>query len=169
MRNNQYVVDARSFFEDSKVIDGKAPPPDMPMRSMAEFIPPERVAAHREAVKEIRMARDNLAIRYQKDLQVPQPLGPSRWLKALDHLGQLADVISLAAVAYDAKAAMDAGDREAAQRMLTQWALENAGAILAGRLASLAVAPLLAAGPLGWLVAGGVTLSASMLGQCLCR
>ncbi|MCP9838992.1 hypothetical protein KBY84_15935, partial [Cyanobium sp. N.Huapi 1H5] len=83
----------------------------------------------------------------------------------MDQLGHIADVVSLAAVANDAKAAMDAGDPETAQRMMTQWALENAGAILAGRLASLAVAPLLAAGPLGWLAASGLVLSASMLGS----
>ncbi|MDM7953850.1 MAG: calcium-binding protein [Cyanobium sp. CZS 25K] len=163
--NQHYVVDARSFFEDSASIDGKAPPPDTPMRSMADFIPPERVAAHHEALNDIRKAQDNLAVHYKNNLQSQNVAGTSRWLKALDQLGQIADVVSLAAVAYDAKAAMDAGDQEAAQRIMTQWALENAGAILAGRLASLAVAPLLAAGPLGWLAAGGLVLSASMIGS----
>ena len=135
------------------------------MRSMADFIPPERVASHREALRDFRKAQENLAVRYNQEVQGPNPHGANRWLKALDQLGQIADVISLAAVAYDAKAAVDAGEHGAAQQMLTQWAMENAGAILAGRLASLAVAPLLAAGPLGWLVAGGVTLSASMIGS----
>ena len=132
---------------------------------MADFIPPERVASHRAALRDIRKAQENLAVRYNQEIQGPNPQGAARWLTALDQLGQLADVISLAAVAYDAKAAVDAGDHGAAQQMLTRWAMENAGAILAGRLASLAVAPLLAAGPLGWLVAGGVTLSASMIGS----
>ncbi|MBD2720485.1 hypothetical protein H6G99_16155, partial [Synechococcus sp. FACHB-909] len=166
--NQHYVLDARNFFEDSNAINGNAPPPDTPMRSMADFIPQERVAAHREALREIRIAQDNLAVHYKRDLlnQSPQtPQTPSRWLKAMDQLGHIADVVSLAAVAHDAKAAMDAGDPDAAQRMMTQWALENAGAILAGRLASLAVAPLLAAGPLGWLAASGIVLSASMLGS----
>ncbi|MCP9929980.1 hypothetical protein KBY82_04195 [Cyanobium sp. AMD-g] len=163
--NQHYVVDARSFFEDSNVIEGKAPPPDTPMRSMADFIPPERVAAHREALQDIRKAQDNLAVHYRQDLQSQNALGTSRWLRAMDQLGHIADVVSLAAVAHDAKAAMDAGDQESAERILTEWALENAGAILAGRLASLAVAPLLAAGPLGWLAAGGLILSASMLGS----
>ncbi len=131
---------------------------------MADFIPQERVAAHREALREIRIAQDNLAVHYNQDLQNQAPRSSTRWLKALDQLGYIADVVSLAAVAHDAKAAMDAGDRAAAQDILTRWALENAGAILAGRLASLAVAPLLVAGPLGWLAAGGVVLSASMLG-----
>ncbi|MCT0207432.1 calcium-binding protein, partial [Synechococcus sp. CS-1332] len=163
--NQHYVVDARSFFEDSISIDGKAPPPDTPMRSMADFIPPERVAAHRETLKAIRNAQDNLAVHYRQDLRSQNSLGTSRWITAMDQLGHIADVVSLAAVAHDAKAAMDAGDQESAQRIMTQWALENAGAILAGRLASLAVAPLLAAGPLGWLAAGGLMLSASMLGS----
>lgn len=165
MIDRHYVVDAQSFFDDSKVIQGTAPPPDTPMRSMADFIPPERVAAHREALKNIRTAQDNLAAHSRQDLQSQKPLGTSRWLKAVDQLGHIADVVSLAAVAHDAKAAMDAGDQESAQRIMTQWALENAGAILAGRLASLAAAPLLAAGPLGWLAAGGLMLSASMLGS----
>ena len=165
LKRNQYILDARSFFEDSNVINGTAPPPDTPMRSMADFIPPERVAAHREALQDIRKAQDNLAVHYRQDLQAQNGLGTTRWLKALDQLGHIADVVSLAAVAHDAKAAMDAGDQESAERILTQWALENAGAILAGRLASLAVAPLLAAGPLGWLAAGGLILSASMLGS----
>ncbi|MEA5392832.1 hypothetical protein VB738_16340, partial [Cyanobium gracile UHCC 0139] len=164
MVDRHYILDARNFFEDSKAIDGKAPPPDTPMRSMADFIPQERVAAHREALKEIRRAQDNLALHYKQDLLNHAPQTPSRWLTALDQLGHIADVVSLAAVAYDAKVAMDAGDQEAAEEMLTRWALENAGAILAGRLASLAVTPLLAAGPLGWLAAGGLVLSASMLG-----
>ena len=165
MIDRHYVVDARSFFEDSEVIDGKAPPPDTPMRSMADFIPPERVAAHREALKDIRKAQDNLAVHYRQALQSQHSLGTSRWLKAMDQLGHIGDVVSLAAVAHDAKAAMDAGDQESAQKIMTQWALENAGAILAGRLASLVAAPLLAAGPLGWLAAGGLMLSASMLGS----
>ncbi len=163
--NQHYIVDARNFFADSNAINGNAPPPDTSMRSMADFIPQERVAAHREALKEIRIAQDNLAVHYKQDLLNQPSQTPSRWLKALDQLGHIADVVSLAAVAHDAKAAMDAGDSDAAQRMMTQWALENAGAILAGRLASLAVAPLLAAGPLGWLAAGGMVLSASMLGS----
>ncbi|MCP9835831.1 calcium-binding protein, partial [Cyanobium sp. La Preciosa 7G6] len=163
--DQHYLVDARGFFEDSNVINGTAPPPDTPMRYMADFIPPERVAAHREALQDIRKAQDNLAVHYRQDIQSQNVLGTSRWLKALDQLGHIADVVSIAAVAYDAKAAMDAGDQESAERILTQWALENAGAILAGRLASLAVAPLLAAGPLGWLAAGGLILSASMLGS----
>ncbi|WP_396103667.1 calcium-binding protein, partial [Cyanobium sp. Lug-B] len=163
--NQHYVLDARSFFADSKAINGNAPPPDTPMRSMADFIPQERVAAHRESLREIRIAQDNLAVHYKQDFLQQTPQGPSRWLRAMDQLGHIADVVSLAAVAHDAKAAMDAGDQEAAQRIMTQWALENAGAILAGRLASLAVAPLLAAGPLGWLAAGGLVLSASMLGS----
>ncbi len=163
--DQHYIVDATSYFEDSNVIEGKAPPPDTPMRSMADFIPPERVAAHREALINIRKAQDNLAVHNRQDLQSQNSLGTSRWLRAMDQLGHIADVVSLAAVAHDAKAAMDAGDQESAQRIMTQWALENAGAILAGRLASLAVAPLLAAGPLGWLAAGGLMLSASMLGS----
>ncbi len=165
MVDRHYIVDARNFFADSNAINGNAPPPDTPMRSMADFIPQERVAAHREALKEIRIAQDNLAVHYKQDLLNQPSQTPSRWLKALDQLGHIADVVSLAAVAHDARAAMDAGDSDAAQRMMTQWALENAGAILAGRLASLAVAPLLAAGPLGWLAAGGMVLSASMLGS----
>ncbi len=165
LTDRHYVVDSRSFFEDSNVIEGKAPPPDTPMRSMADFIPPERVAAHREALQEIRKAQDNLAVHYRQDLQSQNVLGTSRWLRAMDQLGHIADVVSLAAVAHDAKAAMDAGDQESAERILSQWALENAGAILAGRLASLAVAPLLAAGPLGWLAASGLMLSASILGS----
>ena len=47
MVNRHYILDARDFFEDSNVIHGNAPPPDTPMRSMADFIPQERVAAHR--------------------------------------------------------------------------------------------------------------------------
>jgi Ca2+-binding RTX toxin-like protein len=163
--NQHYIVDARGFFEDSNAINGNAPPPDTPMRSMADFIPQERVVAHREALREIRTAKDNLAVHYRQDLQAQDPTSPSRWLRAMDQLGHIADVVSLAAVAHDAKAAMDAGDPDSAQRIMTQWALENAGAILAGRLASLAVAPLLAAGPLGWLAASGLVLSASMLGS----
>ncbi|MEA5412648.1 calcium-binding protein, partial [Synechococcus sp. BA-120 BA3] len=163
--NQHYIVDARDFFEDSNVIHGNAPPPDTPMRSMADFIPQERVAAHREALREIRVAQDNLVVHYKQDLLNQPARTPSRWLKAMDQLGHIADVVSLAAVAHDAKAAMDAGDPDAAQQMMTQWALENAGGILAGRLASLAVAPLLAAGPLGWLAASGLVLSASMLGS----
>ena len=165
MVNRHYILDARDFFEDSNVIHGNAPPPDTPMRSMADFIPQERVAAHREALREIRVAQDNLVVHYKQDLLNQPARTPSRWLKAMDQLGHIADVVSLAAVAHDAKAAMDAGDPDAAQQMMTQWALENAGGILAGRLASLAVAPLLAAGPLGWLAASGLVLSASMLGS----
>ncbi len=162
--DRHYLLDSRSFFEDSRAIDGKAPPPSTPMRSMSHFIPSERVVQHRDALNNIRRAQDNLADHYRRDPQAQNALGTSRWIKAVDRLGQVADVVSIAAMAHDAKAALDAGDQESAQQIVTQWALENAGAIIAGRLASLAAAPLVVAGPVGWLAAGGMTLSASHFG-----
>jgi len=163
--NGKYVVDARSFFEDSEAIKGKAPPPDLSMRSMADFIPPERVAAHRQSLNAIHKAQSNLAVLYAEDLKIQNPVATTRWLKPLDHLGYVADVVSLAAVAHEAKAALDAGNKEEAQSILSRWALENAGGIIAGRLAMLALAPLVATGPFGLLLAAGLTIGAGALGS----
>ncbi|MEB3321234.1 MAG: calcium-binding protein, partial [Synechococcaceae cyanobacterium] len=85
-------------------------------------------------------------------------------LRILDHLGNAVDVLSLAIAAQQAKAAMDSGDPARAQSILTDWMLEYGGALAAGRLAAIATAPLLAAGPLGVLLAGGITLGASVAG-----
>jgi hypothetical protein len=65
---------------------------------------------------------------------------------------------------FEAKAAFDRGDTEKAQAILMDWVLENGGALAAGRLAAMATAPLLAAGPLGALLAGGITIGASVAG-----
>ncbi len=166
--NGSYRLDTTAFFADTDAVTGKAVDGDLITRSMADLVPQDRLLTHSEGIKELQTIHENLSQNLPEE-PGKQPKHAhlddvSRLFRSLDLIGTAIDILSLGAAALEAKAALDAGDRERAQTILVDWALENASAIVAGRLAAIATAPLLAAGPLGALLAAGLTISASAAG-----
>jgi hypothetical protein len=161
MPDGRLRLDADAFLRDVPPASPKGLDDAVPTRSLADFIPQERLPSHVDGLDELR--------RLQTDLpDVPGHPGKTgavlQGLQLLDHLGNAVDVLSLAIAAYEAKIAFDAGDSWKAQSILTDWFLEYGSALAAGRLAAMLTAPLLAAGPLGVLIAAGFTLGASVAG-----
>ncbi len=86
-------------------------------------------------------------------------------------LGSAMMVVSLADAASDAKAAVDGGDLNRGQQIMTDWTLRTEGALaaggLSGALAAEVLSPLLAGGiPGGVLYVGGV-IGSSVIGATL--
>ncbi len=160
-QDGTYLLDARTFLGD--LADGNAGAIDdgLPSRALADFIPADRLPSHAEGLEQLRRIQSEMLDAVD---QGSGTKGVLKGLQALDHLGGVIDVLSLALAARDAKEAFDRGDRAGAQSILTDWALEFTGAMVAGRLAALAAAPLIAAGPLGILLAAGLTIGASAAG-----
>ena len=91
-------------------------------------------------------------------------LAKHRIIYALDRLGTAADIIDVGILALNIKKAHDSGDTEAVRRIIADWTIETLGAYSAGKLAAMAVAPLIASGPPGVLIAGTIILTASIAG-----
>lgn len=165
-----YRLDTRKFFADTPGIEGTELAENTPTRAMAEFVPPDRVASHVEGVKDLQRVETNLAQTIAETADAnTTPVDPAAsptagLLRSLEHVGTAIDVLTLAMASLEAKAAYDQGDTEKARDILMDWVLENGGAVAAGRLAAMATAPLLAAGPLGVLLAAGITVGASVVG-----
>jgi hypothetical protein len=156
-----YQLDTRTFLGDLSDLDGTAIDEAVPSRALADFVPGERLSSHAEGLEQLRKIQAGMLDAVDEGAGTK---GMLKGLQALDHLGGVIDVLSLALAARDAKEAFDRGDRHRAQAILTEWALEFGGAMVAGRLAAIAAAPLIAAGPLGILLAAGLTLGASVAG-----
>jgi hypothetical protein len=164
-----YRLDTQKFFADTPGIEGTALADSTPTRALAEFVPPDRVPSHTEGVKDLQRIEASLGqtIAETADPTTPVDLptgATAGLLRSLEHVGTAIDVLTLAMASLEAKAAYDQGDTEKARAILMDWVLENGGAVAAGRLAALATAPLLAAGPLGVLLAAGITVGASVAG-----
>lgn len=158
-------VDARNFFASTPGISAIPPADGVPMRSMADFIPVNRLQSHKEGLEELRNLRNN----YLEQLNaLPEPehqLQRLAILKNLDRLGMAAEVVDLALVAYQAKAAYEHGDTATAKSLLLEWAASAACGYLAGELASLAFAPLASAGPAGVALLTALSVSAGIAGS----
>jgi Ca2+-binding RTX toxin-like protein len=86
----------------------------------------------------------------------------------LNKLGVVGDAVALGIAIQSANAAEQAGDAEGALNILNNWAADFAGGVAGGlaaaSLASSALAPVYLMGPLGVLVAGGLSLLAGLAG-----
>ena len=160
-QDGTYLLDARTYLGDLPEVDARGIDDILPTRALADFVPADRLPSHAEGLDQLRKIQAEM-------LDAVDPgsgtKGVLKGLQTLDHLGGVIDVLSLALAARDAKEAFDRGDRAGAQSILTEWALEFAGAMVAGRLAAMVAAPLIAAGPLGILLAAGLTIGASAAG-----
>ena len=161
----QMAVDARQFLADQPHLTVVAPNGITATRPLADFVPSTRLTDHAEGVETLRQVRQELLAEANSHAVNGHATDLARVLAVLDHLGAAADVIDLALLAHQAATLHQAGETDSAQRLLTDWAIRNASAFAAGRLASLALAPLLLAGPWGLALAAALVLGAGIAGD----
>ena len=163
-RQGLLQIDSRPYLFDLPPV---APPPlpeGATYRPLGAFLPPDRFRSHQQVLQRYRP----LLVAEQQGLnrpdQILQRVGVTKLLSRLDE-GLL--VLGLAITAIDAHAALQRGDRDAAQAILSLWARETVGGLAGGQLAALLATPLLAAGPIGALVASGLVVAGGFAGAQL--
>ena len=140
------------------------------MKPVAEFIPEARRLRHVQAVEEIYKLTPALRSKNYVLPVDPDPFRKGLVISRLSSLpGPIADATSLGLTLHKANAQMHAGDHRAAHDTVSSWALETAGGFVAGRVASLLVAPLMATGPIGMLIGAGIIIGSSILGGELAK
>jgi len=165
LQAEQMVVDARLFLADQPHLTVVAPEDATAMRPLADFVPASRLPQHAQGAESLRDVRRDLLAEANGYAVAGRTEDLARVLAVLDRLGAAADVIDLAMLAHQATTLHQAGDTDSAQRLLADWAIRNASALVAGRLASLAVAPLMLAGPWGLVLAAALVLGAGVAGD----
>ncbi|MCS5698125.1 M10 family metallopeptidase C-terminal domain-containing protein [Cyanobium sp. FGCU-52] len=165
LQAEQMVVDARQFLADQPHLTVVAPDGTTATRSLGEFVPGTRLPEHAQGAETLRELRRDLLAEANNHALNGRADDLARVLSVLDRLGAAADVIDLAMLAHQAVKLQQAGETDSAQRLLTDWAIRNASAFAAGRLASLAVAPLVLAGPWGLALAAALVLGAGLAGD----
>ena len=161
----QMAVDARLFLADQPNLTVAAPAVTTAMRPLADFVPSTRLPVHAQGADTLQQLRRDLVVEANSHAVNGRADDLARVLSVLGRLGTAGDVIDLAMLAHQAAAFHQAGDTDSAHRLLTDWAIRNASALVAGRLASLAVAPLLLAGPVGIALAVALVLGAGVAGD----
>jgi Ca2+-binding RTX toxin-like protein len=161
----QMAVDARLFLADQPHLTVVAPAVTTAMRPLADFVPSTRLPVHAQGADTLQQLRRDLVVEANSHAVNGRADDLARVLSVLGRLGTAGDVIDLAMLAHQAAAFYQAGDTDSAHRLLTDWAIRNASALVAGRLASLAVAPLLLAGPVGITLAVALVLGAGLAGD----
>jgi Ca2+-binding RTX toxin-like protein len=161
----QMAVDARLFLADQPNLTVVAPAVTTAMRPLADFVPSTRLPVHAQGADTLQQLRTDLVVEANSHAVNGRADDLARVVSVLGRLGTAGDVIDLAMLAHQAAAFHQAGDTESAHRLLTDWAIRNASALVAGRLASLAVAPLLLAGPVGITLAVALVLGAGLAGD----
>lgn len=157
-------LDTRAFFAD---VDGMRPPtplPSIPVRPLADFVPPARLVDHLAGAATLNETRQDLRRLAEQLLATDQTAAHLDVLRKLDRLGMAGEIIGVAIVAHAAKAAYEAGDTAAARELVEDWAAETVGGLLAGQFAALALAPLLASGPVGMIAGAALILAAGATG-----
>lgn len=168
-KDGHVVVDARQYLAHTLTTIGKDPPAELAhtMHWVGEMIPDERILNHAEGITLLREAEFEMKRQLAAE-ELLNPLPTNRIaLRNLARFGMAADVLDLAIVALNAKAAFQAGDKLKAQKLVQDWALQNMSAFVAGRTAALALTPLLGAGPAGMALYGALVLGASIGGGIL--
>jgi hypothetical protein len=138
------------------------------MRPMMDFIPDERRLRHSQAVEEI--FKLNPILRGQ-NYALPNDPDPFKSHTAIARIGSMAsrisDRIDMVDTLAKAGSQLNQGQHREAHNTITTWVAENAGALAAGRLATMLVAPLMATGPLGMIIGAGIIIAASVGGSKL--
>ncbi|MFO0059101.1 MAG: calcium-binding protein [Cyanobacteriota bacterium] len=135
------------------------------MRPIMDFIPAERRLRHIQAVEEIFKLNPLL---YGISYTLPADPDLFKHRSAIARIstftGRVSDVASMTTMLAEAGTKLNQGDHRGAHDTVTSWAIENAGAFAAGRLATLLAAPLMATGPLGMIIGAGIIIGASIGG-----
>ena len=164
LRKGLLQIDSRPFLLDLPPV---APPPlpeGATYRPLGSFLPSDRFRRHQQVLQRY---RPQLVAELQGLNRPDQILQRVEFTKLLSRLDQGLLVLGLAITAIDAHAALQRGDRNGAQAILSRWARETAGGLAGGQLATLLATPLLAAGPIGALVASGLVVAGGFAGAQL--
>jgi hypothetical protein len=139
-------------------------------RPIIEFIPEERRLKHQQAVEEIFKLNPILQAR-NHPLQInTNPFEAQSALARIGtYAGQIGDALDMATMLTEAGAQLHQGNHRSAHDTVVSWLAENTGALIAGRLATLLVAPLMATGPVGMIIGAGIILGASVGGGELAK
>jgi len=160
-------LDASKFFEGTEVkLNVVNTDPDL--KPLADYYTPQQLQQHAEGQLVLKGIKQHY-IDQANLVGLEHQATRASALKALDKLGIAGDVLALVLVAGQANAAYAAGDTEAGNEILQDWATDFAGGLagglLAAKLASAALAPLYLVGPAGALVAGALSLAAGVAGS----
>lgn len=141
----------------------------------SEFMGAAQTQTHVDALHNAELAHQHLTAYAQERYALATAAGDGARLaeagKYLNKLGLIGDVIGLMLVAHEANAAYTAGDSAGAQTILSNWAVDFTGGLVAGlaaaQLVGSALSPLYLTGPAGAAIAGGLTLLAGVAGGIL--
>jgi hypothetical protein len=161
-RQGLLQIDSRPFLADLPPVAPAPLPEGATYRPLGTFFPSDRFRSHQQVLQRYRPLLVAERQGFNQPSQLLQRLEFTRLLNRLDE-GLL--VLGLAITAIDAHAALERGDRDGAQAILSRWARETAGGIAGGQLAALLATPLLAAGPIGALVASGLVVAGGFAGS----
>lgn len=135
------------------------------MKAVYDFISPERRMRHRVAVEEIFKLR---RIMYVDNQKLPQDHDHFKHRfavgRVIRYTGLVGEAVDMTLMLRDAGKKLNAGDHRGAHDTVTSWFLQAGGSFLGGRLASVAVAPLMATGPVGMALGACIIIGASVIG-----
>ncbi|MCX5955710.1 MAG: hypothetical protein NTW51_04710, partial [Cyanobacteria bacterium] len=164
LRQGLLQIDSRPFLADLPPVAPLPLPEGATYRPLGTFLPPDRFRNHQQVLQSYRP----LLVAEQQALNRPdQILERVATTKLLSRLDEGLLVLGLAIAANDAHAALQRGDQDGAQAILSRWARETAGGLAGARLAAHLATPLLAAGPIGALAAAGVVAAGGFAGAQL--
>jgi hypothetical protein len=83
--------------------------------------------------------------------------------------GVVGDFASVSMMVFKASSEMRTGNHQEAHNTVASWTYETVGSFAAARLATVVVAPLMVAGPIGFLLGAGIIISASFMGGELAK
>ena len=145
LQNGRYVVNPTGFLHDLPPTPTVPLPEGASYRPLGSFFDTERFRDHQRTLQRLRP----VIVAEKQALHQPSVIGDRLQIAgALSKLDQGLLVIGLAMAGIEAQAALQRGDREGAQAVLSRWARETAGGLAGAELASLLAAPLIATGPL---------------------
>jgi Ca2+-binding RTX toxin-like protein/PAS domain-containing protein len=164
LRHGLLQIDSRPFLPDLPPVAPPTLPEGATYRPLGILLPPDRFHSHQQVLQRYRplLVAERQAL--NRPDQILERVAATKLLNRLDE-GLL--VLGLAIAALDAHAALQRGDQDGAQAILSRWARETAGGLAGGQLAALLATPLLAAGPIGALVASGLVVAGGFGGAQL--
>jgi Ca2+-binding RTX toxin-like protein len=159
--NRTYKVDANDYIK----MNGLSLSVAQGMRSMNDFIPIERRLRHVQAIREIY----NMNSVLQRHGYVPPiQLDPGGARHVFGRLasgaGVVGDLASASMMFAKASSEMRTGNHQEAHNTVASWTFETVGSFAAARVATVVVAPLMVAGPIGFLLGAGIIIGASIIG-----
>ena len=164
LRDGLLQIDSRPFLVDLPPVAPPTLPEGVTYRPLGTLLPPDRFHSHQQVLQRYRPLLEAERQALNRPDQILERVAATKLLNRLDE-GLL--VLGLAIAGLDAHAALQRGDQDGAQEILSRWARETAGGLAGARLAALLATPLLAAGPLGAVVASGLVVAGGFGGAQL--